>query len=505
MDIFSLDTRKTNTQFIIDIFSKTLLSIVPNKNIAGCICVVLHCVFGLFVIINLMYKPVNKYYHVYAIIWVLIIYSNYYFHGCILARIEQHVFQDKNWCGPINLILHLFRVIDQRKENLNNIVKYYVAAPISLILIFKYFLCKNSTDKIIGSILAIIFAPLLFIHPQSNIFEYFLQKPNNYKIGFNPNVPNNNESINYETINYERFNNKIIAITGCSSGLGKNIVYNIINNSNATIILLNRDSIHLRHMLDTIKLNHNIISITCDLTDFNSVYNAYQNIISKFPEGIDVLMNNAGIWNSSEKTTIDGYNPTIQTNFYSHALLMELLLQFRKQHNITKPFEIINVSSMSYNIPNKQIDETFFTHRNIEYNNLFQNLFQVFNDHLYYQQSKLAIILYSNYISNEMLENVKVVCVHPGICKTNLLETANISVVKYILHLFYTSDFASKFIINCVLNGSIQHGNFYGLQLFTNSFENITNLSAINSECSNKLHGLTKEIIKPFLHKAGNT
>ncbi len=101
-----------------------------------------------------------------------------------------------------------------------------------------------------------------------------------------------------------------------------------------------------------------------------------------------------------------------------------------------------------------------------------------------------------------MLENVKVVCVHPGICKTNLLENANISVVKYILHLFYTSYFASKFIINCVLNNNIQHGNFYGLQLFTNLLEKITNPY---SECSKKLHVLTKEIIQPFLHKAEHT
>lgn len=494
MDIFSLETRKINTQFITDIFSKTLLYIIPNKNIAGGICVLLHCVFGLFVIINLIYKPVNKHYHVYAIIWLLIIYSNYYFHGCILARIEQNIFQDKNWCGPINLILHLFSCINKTNESLNNIVKYYVAAPISIILIFKYCFCKNIRDKIIGSILAIILTPLLFIHPQSNMFNYFSQKPNNAEMMY---IPTD------ENTNYERFNNKTIAITGCSSGIGKNIIYNIINNSNATLILLNRQSIHLQNMLDTIK-NKNVISINCDLTDFNSVYEAYITMTSKFPEGIDILINNAGIWGSNDKITIDGYNSAIQTNFYSHALLMELLLQFRKRKHITTHFEIINMSSMSYNIPDKKFDEALFQNMKVTDKNFFHWMFPYYYSQLNYQQSKLAIILYSQHLCDEILKkskNLKVLCVHPGICKTNLLENANISFVKYILHLFYTSEFASKFIINCILNNNIQNGNFYGLNLFTNSFESIINPISINSECSQKLYVLTKQIIQPFLQK----
>ena len=494
MDIFSLETRKTNTQFITDIFSKTLLYIIPNKNIAGGICVLLHCVFGLFVIINLIYKPVNKHYHIYAIIWLLIIYSNYYFHGCILARIEQNIFQDKNWCGPINLILHLFSCINKTNTCLNNIVKYYVAAPISIILIFKYCFCKNITDKIIGSILAIMLTPLLFIHPQSNMFNYFSQKTNNA----------NNANIIYNPdTNYERFNNKTIAVTGCSSGIGKNIIYNIINNSNATLILLNRQSIHLQNMLDTVT-HKNVININCDLTDFNSVYDAYSSMISKFPEGIDILINNAGIWGSNDKTTIDGYNSAIQTNFYAHALLMELLLQFRKRKNITTHFEIINMSSMSYNIPDKKLDESFFQNRKASKNNFLHATFPYYYSQLNYQQSKLAIILYSHHLCTAILKNtgnIKVVCVHPGICKTNLLENANISFVKYILHLFYTSEFASKFIINCILNNNIQNGNFYGLHLFTNSFDNIVDPISINSECSQKLYILTKQIIQPFLQK----
>jgi NAD(P)-dependent dehydrogenase (short-subunit alcohol dehydrogenase family) len=443
---------------------------------------------------KLIYKPENKHYHVYTIIWILIIYSNYYFHGCILARIEQNIFQDKTWCGPINLILHLFSWINKTNKSLNNLVKYYVTAPISIILIFKYFFCKNITDTIIGSILAIILTPLLFIHPQSNILNFFAKTPNHAKIMYNPTD---------ENTNYERFNNKTIAITGCSSGIGKNIVHNIINNSNATVILLNRQSLHLQTMLDTIK-NKNVININCDLTDFNSVYDAYSTMISKFPEGIDILINNAGIWNSNDKTTTDGYNAAIQTNFYSHALLMELLLQFRKRKNITTPFEIINMSSMSYNIPDKKLDESFFQNRNEPDNNLIHVMFPYYYTQIHYQQSKLAMILYSQHLCREILkkdENVKVACVHPGICKTNLFENTNIPFFKYILHLFYTSEFASKFIINCILNNNIQTGNFYGLHLFTNSFENISNPISINSECSQKLYILTKQIIQPFLQK----
>jgi NAD(P)-dependent dehydrogenase (short-subunit alcohol dehydrogenase family) len=98
------------------------------------------------------------------------------------------------------------------------------------------------------------------------------------------------------------------------------------------------------------------------LTDFLSVTNAYKKIISLFPNGVDILINNAGITNSSNSNTKDGYNKQIQTNYISHALLSELLIKNhnKDEENKKKKIEIINISSMSFNIPKKKIRRNIF-------------------------------------------------------------------------------------------------------------------------------------------------
>jgi short-subunit dehydrogenase involved in D-alanine esterification of teichoic acids len=49
-----------------------------------------------------------------------------------------------------------------------------------------------------------------------------------------------------------------------------------------------------------------ITAIDCDLMDFSSVRNAAEAIKQKFPDGIDVLCNNAGIMADEDKATKDG-------------------------------------------------------------------------------------------------------------------------------------------------------------------------------------------------------
>ena len=222
------------------------------------------------------------------------------------------------------------------KTTMNNIIKYFIVFPISTLIIFKYIFCNDKRNQFIGIILMLILFPLLFIHSQSNIFEYFSK-----------NKKNQNESAitNCKNKDYSRFNNKLIVITGCSSGLGEGIVDILLNNKNTstTIIVLNRKSKNQERFFQKInKLKNinkpkNISKITsvehieCDLTDFNSVTKAYKSIIAKYPKGIDVLINNAGVSNTLNEITTDGYNNQIQTNFISHALLIELFL---KNHNM---------------------------------------------------------------------------------------------------------------------------------------------------------------------------
>ena len=473
--MFDLETRKKYTKCIVERVSNTMLYFINNKIVAGWIVVIIHIIFGIYVIFNLITKEVNNIFHIYTFIWTMIIYSNYYFNGCILARIEKEIFQNKSWFGPINLLLNH----KKDKETANNFIKYYIATPICAIIVLKYLYYKNP----ISIFLMTIFIPLLFIHSQSNIFEYFVSKTTNPAFK--------------EITDNSRFDNKVIVITGCSSGIGEGLVTMLKNNTNAKIICLNRSN------KSTLNLNsEEIIYINCDLTDFSSVTNAYKSIISMFPNGIDVLINNAGITNTLNKITIDGYNEQIQTNYLSHALLSELFINNhnKDEDNKKKKLEIINISSMSYNIPNKNYDETMFRKQDKETVNQY-----IYYSHLCYQQSKLAMLLYTNYINKQIFNNnsnIKVYCLHPGICKTRLFDKSNLPFfIKYILNYFTGSiDFPCKFIINGILNENIKSGDFYGINFINKHIEKIENNEIVSDKSSEELYLHTKKICDSIIN-----
>jgi NAD(P)-dependent dehydrogenase (short-subunit alcohol dehydrogenase family) len=343
------------------------------------------------------------------------------------------------------------------------------------IIILKYLYKKNP----VAIFLMMIFIPLLFIQSQSNIFEYFTNQ--------NKNCYQNLKS----NLNKSRFDNKVIAITGCSSGIGQKLSLWLTNKTNATIICLNRNNIN---NVDSKRK----IYINCDLTDFSSVKKAYKKIKSLFTQGVDILINNAGITNSSNSNTKDGYNDQIQTNYISHALLSELFIRNHNKNdeNKKKPLEIIYISSLSFNIPNNKFDQTFFGKNN---NLDGTNITNMYNSHLCYQQSKLAMLLYSNHMNKKMLNkksNIKIYCLHPGICKTGLFEKSNLPFfIKSILKCFTrTLDFPCEFITTCLSNENVYSGDFYGINFMNNSINKIENEDLINDESSNELYKFTQTI-----------
>jgi hypothetical protein len=174
MNIFALETRKKITKSIVETTSKFALYAINNKNVAGTLLLFFHCTF----MGTLIFRMIKNIDYICTIIWVLIIYSNYYFNGCILSRIEQVVFNDKTWGGPISVLmypLHLYYV--PNKQIMNDYIKYFWCAPISTALFFKYVLVDDIFHKLIGGVLFILLMPLLFIHSQCNIFDYLLFIP----------------------------------------------------------------------------------------------------------------------------------------------------------------------------------------------------------------------------------------------------------------------------------------------------------------------------------------
>jgi hypothetical protein len=173
-NFFALENRKKNTKYIINTVSEYMLSLTGKENnkFAASIFLLIHINTVSIILYNLFVSDVNILFYFLTFVWIIIISSNYYFHGCILARIERELLQDETWVGPINITLypiHLF--YKPNKQILNDYIKYFWATPISIFISLKYILDDDTTNKFIGLALTAIFLPLLFIHSQYDIFS----------------------------------------------------------------------------------------------------------------------------------------------------------------------------------------------------------------------------------------------------------------------------------------------------------------------------------------------
>jgi NAD(P)-dependent dehydrogenase (short-subunit alcohol dehydrogenase family) len=204
---------------------------------------------------------------------------------------------------------------------------------------------------------------------------------------------------------------KIVVITGCSAGIGKETAKDLLLN-NATVILANRDQKKTKIVMDEIFRNHpeidqiRAVFLPLDLNSLKSVKSFAELLKKKFPK-IDILINNAGCINYNYWKTEDGLEATFQTNHISPTVLTSLLLDsFRTSDDA----RIINVSSAGHRFPKRQIN--FFATSNTDYG--------AFNT---YAITKLANVLFTfklrDFCANKGL-NIKSCSLHPGAVFTEI-------------------------------------------------------------------------------------
>ena len=132
---------------------------------------------------------------------------------------------------------------------------------------------------------------------------------------------------------------KNILITGGSSGIGKATAIKL-HNQGANILITGRDNLKLKK----ISSQHGIKSLEFDISKLESIEEKTKEILKKFDNKIDVLINNAGVGKSKKideieiKDFLDVYN----TNVFGLAILTSIIVkEFKKQRN----GNIINIAS----------------------------------------------------------------------------------------------------------------------------------------------------------------
>ncbi len=199
---------------------------------------------------------------------------------------------------------------------------------------------------------------------------------------------------------------KVCLITGGNSGIGKFTAIGLAK-LGATVVMVSRDQARGEAARDEIikssgTKSENVELMVADLASLDSVRRLASDFLQSH-SSLHVLVNNAGLILAKRAVTKDGLETTFETNYLSHFLLTNLLLETLKS---SAPSRIINVTS----------DAHLSGH--IDFEDL--QLSSGYSAMKSYSQSKLAQVLFT-YALAKMLKGtgVTATCVHPGVVATN--------------------------------------------------------------------------------------
>ncbi|WP_025743852.1 SDR family oxidoreductase [Aquimarina pacifica] len=200
--------------------------------------------------------------------------------------------------------------------------------------------------------------------------------------------------------------NKVALVTGATSGIGLASATSLAQ-MGAELYLVGRNAQKAEKVIQNIKLetgNKNIHLLLGDLSSLTEVDIIAQTFLS-YNKPLHILLNNAGVYNTKRKITVDGYEEMFTVNHLSHFLLTNLLLERLKSSDSAR---IVNVASGAHMLIKRMNFE------DLNFDSGFKSL-------KVYSHSKLANILFTYELAKKLEKsNVTVNSVDPGEVGTSL-------------------------------------------------------------------------------------
>lgn len=263
--------------------------------------------------------------------------------------------------------------------------------------------------------------------------------------------------------------NKVVAITGTTSGTGF-ICAREVAKKGATVILLNRKSERSekahQQLLESVP-SGKFDPIDCDLQSFESVHDAMEAIQSKY-EVIDVIVNNAGIMAIEDRATPDGYDVQMQTNVISHFLITKELFPLLRK---SEEARIVNHSSMAR--LGGPLETKYFEKKGGDLGGdgtEEENLSSRGPRWARYHQTKLANATFTYGLKKKLEEagitNIIPLLAHPGLALTNLqittAATGGMDANSKFMNQAQSAEDGATGIIRATMDKEAKAGNFYG-------------------------------------------
>ncbi|HTN89192.1 MAG TPA: SDR family oxidoreductase [Sorangium sp.] len=217
-------------------------------------------------------------------------------------------------------------------------------------------------------------------------------------------------------------NGKVCVVTGGNTGIGKETARGLAQRG-AKVVLASRDTGRGEAARDDIARttgNKDVEVMALDLASKASI-RAFAEALRAKHDRLDVLVNNAGVWQRSRAATRDGIEATFGVNHVGTWLLTQELLPLLKQ---SAPSRIVVLSSKLHYRGQMGWDDLQFERRK-------------YGAGAAYSQSKLANVLFTKALARRLEgTGVTVNAVHPGVVATELMrEFPNIIVKLFNLFL----------------------------------------------------------------------
>jgi len=251
---------------------------------------------------------------------------------------------------------------------------------------------------------------------------------------------------------------KIIIITGANSGTGY-AATNFMSANGATVIMACRNPDKANKALQNIKNDNaeaKLDFIRLDLGSLASIKQFSEEFKKRY-SSLDILINNAGMSQTPDIKTEDGFEMQIGVNHLGHYALTGLLMDRLVN---TKDSRVVTMSSMNHE------------QGTMNFGNLF--LEGEYQPMKAYEQSKLANLLFSYELCRKIAQagvSVESIAAHPGFVKSNIMKSNEYSQRSFGFNLMFTifnlllamtPSKGSLGIMRAATDRSLENGDYVG-------------------------------------------
>lgn len=126
----------------------------------------------------------------------------------------------------------------------------------------------------------------------------------------------------------KNFNGRLVVISGATSGIGYETA-KLYASHGAELLLINRNHEKSEHLAQEIQRDYNVPCnfFIADYTNLSQIHAAAQ-MLASIERDIDVIIHNAGVFNTTKKFTLDGIEEVFQVNY-----LASFIITYRLQEN----------------------------------------------------------------------------------------------------------------------------------------------------------------------------